>query len=230
MRTLLCRTTGLFLLLLVLLAPAAQAQTELQLVERAPGGPESAAPTCVRLTQAGEWVAEPVLHAPWTPLLADPITCWTAFGIALVVLYVLAFGFFQSRVRGGSGAVSSFGFSMALLVFFGAVIGYFTTGHLSYADNWCVDHTMNGIIGAPPARSNEAVILQFGVGINEIIDRGAIPLKAHARLTPWYLWLPAGVLGAIFFAFSFRSTKASTSAPVERGSTGNGTSNNVDEW
>ncbi len=188
------------------------AQTELA-VSTGPAAIEAAAPTCVMMAQSGEWVSDPVLHSPWTPMLSGPLVCWAAFGGATVIMYLLCFMLFQSKVRQGSNAVAAFGGSMMWFAVAVAVAGYFMTGHLSYAQSWCIDHTMTGVIGAPPARSNADIIAQFGVGINEIIDRGAVPLNAHARLTPWYLWAAGAVVGAIVFALGFRSGSGSSSGP-----------------
>ncbi len=189
--------------MVALVASAAWGQTRLP-VSTSPAAVELAAPTCVKMSQAGEWVSDPILHSPWLPLLSDPAVCWGAFAVAGLVLYLLSFVLFQARVRNGVSAVRAFGGTMILFMVLVSVAGYFTTGHLSYAASWCIDHTAVGVIGAPPARTNGEILAQFGVGINEIIDRGAIPLSAHARITPWYLWLGVGLAGAAAFALGFQ--------------------------
>ena len=164
--------------------------------------------TCVRLTQDGEWVSEPVLAHPLLPIVNSDRVAWGAFAGLSVLLYFVAFVLFQTRVRGGASPLSSFGRAFLFFVLAVGASGYLLTGHLSYAKNWCVDASGASTPGAAPARTNAEVEGEFGVGINEIIDRGTIPLEAHARLTPWYFWLAGtGVLAAVFF-FGFRSPNA----------------------
>ncbi|MFT6400056.1 MAG: hypothetical protein ACJAYU_004826 [Bradymonadia bacterium] len=191
-------------------APAA-AQSRLETTTTG-GGVTALPPTCVRLTQDGEWVSEPILAHPLLPFLSSKAAAWGAFAGAALLLYLLSFALFQNKLRAGGSPLNAFGKALTFWILAVGVAGYFATGHLSYAENWCVDSSQGEIVGAAPARSDVDVIARYGVGINEVVDRRAIPLKAHIRLTPWYFWLGGVFVLGLFFHFGFRTGGASPPA------------------
>ena len=200
-------------------SPLATAQSELEVTS---GGGESVAPpaaTCVRFTQAGEWVSDPVLTHPLVPFLSSKTVAWGVFAGGVLLLYLMSFALFQGKLRRGGNPLTAFGRALAFWILAVGVTGYFLTGHLSYAENWCVDRSEEVIQGAAPARSDAEVVARYGVGINEVIDRRAIPLQAHIRLTPWYFWLGGiGVL-SLFFLVGFRPSAGGSSTGAGRSST-----------
>ena len=205
---------GLFLAFPVLLglcvlASPAFGQTELEtgLGSTADGAPQAS--TCVRLSQDGAWVSDPTLAHPLMPFLRGEQVAWGIFAGAAVLYYLLAFAFFQAKVRSGGNPLNTFGRALVLWVLITGCTGYFLTGHLAYAETWCVDSTQSEIEGAAPARTDDAVRDIYGVGINEIVDRRAVPMAAHIRLTPWYFWLGGTLVFSVIFLFGFRSSVGS---------------------
>lgn len=194
------------------------------------GGASAPASSCVRMTQDGEWVSDPVLSHPLIPFLNSTKAAWLSFGATFLLFYLLAFALFQSKLRNGGQPLSSFGASLVVCVLLTGIAGYFLTGHLSYAENWCVDRTaVESQAGVAPSLGNAEVEERFGVGINEIATRGAIPIKAHLKLTPWYFWLGGAVLLALVFFFAFRSRGGGSAAAASTASSPS-SSSDVDVW
>lgn len=217
----------LTLALAATLSPApASAQSELTLIPSASGATAPAS-TCVRLTQEQEWVSDPVLTHPLMPFFSGSTAAWGTFAGVAVLLYLLAFALFQGKVRSGANPLATFGKSMIVWFLLVGLAGYFLTAHLAYAESWCLDVSGEVAPGIAPARSNAEVVDRFGVDINEIVDRRAIPFPAHVRLTPWYFWL-GGTLFLVLISYVWFRPQGQSSGSSP--GTGGGRSAAVEQW